>query len=167
MKVRPYSTRSKPPAECGLPCSVLSWHAHAPRCTMHLPSHLSRPPCPSQFAGENVEIRWPDAAERQRLGRLLNDFPGVIGYIDGTCDRIAPPRRPLWQLICQRPPCPRCRQAPLLPPLLLLPAWTWLPPASAPPCAWCSSGAACATLRPRLIRRLHTAEHRVDHATTQ
>ena len=42
------------------------------------------------FACED-EIRWPDAAERSRLGTRIPEFPGCIGFIDGTLCKI---RRP-------------------------------------------------------------------------
>jgi hypothetical protein len=37
------------------------------------------------------EIRWPSAAERDRLGAMIPEFPRCIGFIDGTLCKI---RRP-------------------------------------------------------------------------
>lgn len=38
------------------------------------------------------EIQWPSAERRAALGRVLPDFPGCIGHIDGTLCKIKRPR---------------------------------------------------------------------------
>ena len=37
------------------------------------------------------EITWPSSDERRRLGTLLDDFQGCIGFIDGTNHEIQSP----------------------------------------------------------------------------
>lgn len=37
------------------------------------------------------EIEWPNAEKRSRLARVLPDFPGCIGHVDGTLCRINRP----------------------------------------------------------------------------
>lgn len=39
------------------------------------------------------EIRWPTAHERRIAGERLSEFPGCIGYIDGTLVKIRRPHR--------------------------------------------------------------------------
>jgi hypothetical protein len=37
------------------------------------------------------EIEWPNEEKRSRLARVLPDFPGCIGHVDGTLCRINRP----------------------------------------------------------------------------
>lgn len=47
--------------------------------------------CINQAAAD--EIRWPSSAERQQLSAVLPQFPGCIGFIDGTLVKIRRPFR--------------------------------------------------------------------------